>query len=177
MNFKGFSGYYYLGEVKTLPKLVMPIGISGSGKSSWMREMFSKGGYVVISPDKVRKELTGDISNHEHEEEVWKNVERATANALKRGDNVILDATNVNTEKRREFIKKMPPHRPFAKIFNVSPKEAIKRVKKDIAKGIDRSNVPEEVIMKQYDDFIDTLNTIEDEGFIILKDNGDPNAF
>lgn len=51
------------------PILVLPIGISGSGKSTWSLEM-SKRGFKVISTDSLRKEMMGTIvfnpeRNHE----------------------------------------------------------------------------------------------------------------
>ena len=44
-----------------MAKLVLPIGISGSGKSYIYNRDYKD--YVQVSPDLIREELTGDISN------------------------------------------------------------------------------------------------------------------
>ena len=63
-------------EVIQLPKtaqLILPIGISGSGKSTWINSL-DKDKYTIISPDMIRKELTGDVSDNSRNLEIFKIV-------------------------------------------------------------------------------------------------------
>jgi membrane-bound lytic murein transglycosylase len=60
------------------------------------------------------------------------------------------------------------PFEGIAKIFNVSPEIAKQRVKKDIESGVERSNVPDYAIDRQYQSFVDGVNTLETDGFKII---------
>ena len=57
----------------TTPKadLILPIGTSGSGKSTWIKSVNSEGDYTVISLDDLRVELTGDVDNKTSDEAVY----------------------------------------------------------------------------------------------------------
>ena len=55
-----------------MPSLIELIGVSGSGKSTWIKNNKSKWNKtVVISPDEIRKELTGNISDQSKNKEVF----------------------------------------------------------------------------------------------------------
>ena len=41
---------------KEKPKLILPVGISGSGKSTWIKAN-TDSNTVVVSPDDIRREL------------------------------------------------------------------------------------------------------------------------
>jgi hypothetical protein len=67
----------------------------------------------------------------------------------------------------KERVKK--PFNAYAKIFDIDPEIAKQRVRNDINTGVDRSNVPNEVIDRQYQTFINDLNKIESDGYKIIK--------
>lgn len=152
--------------IQNVPSLILPIGISGSGKSYWINSLNSKI-YRVVSPDEIRKELTGDISNQSRNNEVFKLVPLRTIESLKKGFPVIVDATNLNTDLRNKFIaqikEKIPTLQVVYKIFKADPELSKERIKKDIESGKDRSKVPSEVIDKQMGMYNQTLNYINDD--------------
>ena len=159
-------------EIERKPKLLLPVGISGSGKSTWIKAN-TDANTVVVSPDDIRRELTGNISDQTKNGQVWALAFQRVADALNNGKNVILDATNVKSEDRKRLMNYMKVHvdKPFegfAKIFSVDPEIAKQRVKKDIEAGVDRSNVPDWAIDKQYRIFVDDMNSIELDGFKII---------
>jgi predicted kinase len=43
-------------------KIILPLGTSGSGKSTWINSLPADR-YVVISPDEMRVEFTGDMND------------------------------------------------------------------------------------------------------------------
>ena len=51
---------------KFIPIFLMPIGIPGSGKSTWIRNNKELEDYIIISPDLIRKEITNPILNLEN---------------------------------------------------------------------------------------------------------------
>ena len=158
------------GEKK--PKLILPVGISGSGKSSWIKSQTDVNA-VVVSPDEIRRELTGNISDQTKNSEVFVIANKRAADALNAGKNVIFDATNIASRNRKGLIEYMKTHvdkgfDAVAKVFDVSPDIAKARIKKSIESGDDRSNVPDYAIDKQYQTYINDLNLIELDGFKII---------
>ena len=113
---------------ETLPELILTVGISGSGKSTWIK---SQSGYEVVSPDEIRREM-GDVSDQSKMNEVYRIAYDRLKTLLSQGKNVIFDATNLESKYRVELIKSMPKHISKAKVFHTDPEEAKKRIK---AKG------------------------------------------
>lgn len=88
-------------------KLTVLIGIQGSGKSTWGRFWSKqKDNTILISSDDIRFELfkgyreadTSEVMN-----EVYKRIKYN----LENGINVMYDATNLNSKKRKNFLKSL----------------------------------------------------------------------
>lgn len=132
------------------PILYMTIGISGSGKSTYLKKNFHPD--VVISPDNIRREFTGNVSDHSQEVRVWNEV-RLRVNDVLKNENTgvaVLDATNVDSGLRGKFLKNYPGVTKIALIFRTDPEVAKQRIAKDLAGKEDRSAVPPEEIDNQY---------------------------
>jgi predicted kinase len=107
------------------PKLIILVGISGSGKSTWLKSI-DLTDYVVISPDDIRRELTGDVSNQTKNREVFLLVNMRIVSAINDGINVIFDATNVKSIDRKSLLSYLHettdfPFDAYAKIFDANP--------------------------------------------------------
>jgi predicted kinase len=153
----------------------MLIGIPGSGKSTWLKtQKLEDPACLSICPDEIRIWLTGNISDQSQNDSVWKIAQYTTNWSLENKQDVILDATNVNTSLRRLFLSKLPPNniKRQALIFEVAPDEAIKRIRHDL-KNISRSNVPDEVIYRMHGEFVYTMKAIKEENWdqIIINPN------
>lgn len=83
------------------PKFIIPVGISGSGKSTWINAN-RKSNTVVISPDEIRRELTGNISDQSKNNDVFVLAFKKAIDALNNGNDVIFDATNVTSFHRKK---------------------------------------------------------------------------
>lgn len=152
-----------------MPIFIMTIGISGSGKSTWINQQTSSGDIIVVCPDLIREELTGSISDQTQNPKVWSITKQRVMEALGTGKSVILDATNVDSKQRKQFIQGLPTAILKAKIFNVDPQEAKNRVRKAIESGENRSNVPDFIIDKQHEKFkLSTPEILKQEGFELL---------
>jgi predicted kinase len=150
-----------------LPKqsLVLPIGISGSGKSTWINSL-PKNEFKIVSPDLIRKELTGDISNQESNSKVFSIAFEKAAEYIKNGETVIFDATNLDTFYRNALIDKIKNlsginFKTYYKLFPADVELSKKRIKKDLESGKDRSNVPENVIDRQFKAYKKTIGNLE----------------
>jgi len=153
--------------MKKKKTLYLTMAISGSGKSWYiknkMREEFSDlDSYLtendldiselIVSGDDLRRELTGDVNNHEKERLLWSSLiptkikENLTVHKY-----AILDATNVS--KRKEFLKKFKNVRKIGIVFEPDVELSWERICEDMNNSVDRSNVPLEAIETQYERF------------------------
>ena len=153
-------------QLSKTAQLILPIGISGSGKSTWINSL-DKDKYTIISPDEIRKELTGDVSDNSRNLEIFKIVDDRILEALKKGDKVILDATNLNTTFRRLMITNLKSLYPKLdiryKLLDVDPEIAKQRIANDISNKVDRSKTPDEIIDLQYQQYLQSKLDIKDE--------------
>ena len=149
------------------PILILPIGISGSGKSTWINSLINKDTYTVVSPDEIRKELTGSIHDQSKNMEVFQLANKRMFEELRKETPVILDATNLNTEYRRkmlnEVLDKYPNTQIYYKLLNSNPIISKQRIAKDLEIGKDRSATPDEIIDKQYDSYLQTIQDLKEE--------------
>lgn len=91
------------------PKFMMLIGLPGSGKSTWAEKyLTNSGNTVIISSDKIRKELFGDENSQEDNTRVFHEMEIRTLDYLNKGVYVIYDATNVVRKRRKALLDKLP---------------------------------------------------------------------
>ena len=93
-------------------ELIMFVGIPASGKST-QSTFYRERGYLVLSSDQIRESITeGTWLNGLTEKEqksvhnrVFELIRRQTAEALKRGQSVVVDATNLGRKRRMAFLE------------------------------------------------------------------------
>ena len=88
-----------------MSKLVMLVGLPGSGKSSYAENLALEG-YIIHSSDKIREEL-GDVNDQSKNEEVFVTLHKRIKEDLRNGRNVVYDATNLNRRRRVAFLKEL----------------------------------------------------------------------
>lgn len=81
--------------------LYVAIGIPGAGKTTKMKELNA----LWVSSDAIRGELFGDENDQSNPVKVFAILNARIRKALKRGDDVIYDATNVSTKSRKQIFK------------------------------------------------------------------------
>lgn len=86
-----------------MSKLIMLCGIPGSGKSEYAKDL-AKSGYTICSSDEMRARLYGDINSQEHNAEVFQRLHAEIIEKLGDGENVVYDACNINSKRRRAFL-------------------------------------------------------------------------
>jgi len=147
-----------------MPILIVMVGPSGSGKSTWIKEYLAKHpDFKVVSPDTLRKEILGNVSDQSRGKEIWDKAYARTKKNLLSGQNVIFDATMVSEKSRkdlRDFLQDVP-HKLFYKVMQAEDlKTLASRVNKDIESGVERSKVPAEAIERQMAKFKSDINKI-----------------
>lgn len=147
-----------------MAKLVIPIGISGSGKSYIYNRDYKD--YILVSPDLIREELTGDISDQSKNKEVFRIAFARVDEYLKREQNVFFDATNVNKSQRKKFTDKYVDT-DVEVTYVVLPADidlSWTRIRKDIREKKNRSDVPYFALVKQKEQYDNSLKLgFEDE--------------
>jgi predicted kinase len=85
-------------------KVIMGIGIPGSGKTTVLKPFAQDNGYAYICPDEIRAEMTGDAGDQSKNSEVWDEARQRLADALQKGETIVFDAVFVNGSARKDFI-------------------------------------------------------------------------
>ena len=131
--------------------LIVLVGISGSGKSTWANQQFSQS--QILASDHFRATLTDDAENLECSKDVFDLLESLVNLRLKYEKLAVIDATNLKRSARKPWLEIARRHMVPAILvyFDVPPEACIER-QKDRAR-----TVPEEVIRRQ----AESLNNIE----------------
>lgn len=133
-----------------MSKLILFVGVAGSGKTSTARQIFSiEDNAVIISSDALRAELFGDENDQTHNIEVFDEMLRRTRAELKKGKTVIYDATNLSAKRRANLLKQLSDLDIKKECFVIltSFDDCVKR---QFAR---ERQVPEEVIRRQIKQF------------------------
>lgn len=85
-------------------RLVLMVGIPGSGKSTVGDGIEKAGSYVRLSYDAIRQRLYGDAENHGQEGEVGSTFRKDLRAAFAAGKSVLVDNTNFLEEMRSHII-------------------------------------------------------------------------
>lgn len=128
-----------------MPMLVLTIGVSGCGKSTWA----AASGLAVVSSDLIRAELFGDEAVQANPALVFDVAHARVIDLLKQGKSVVFDATNVASWARQALLDKVDAEgiccKKVAVVFNVEPQRALEQM-------LHRSRqVPADVVEHQWE--------------------------
>ena len=128
-------------------KLFIMIGVPGSGKSTFARNVLAPGfDAEIVSSDGIRKELTGSEDFVEGDgARVFREFDSRIARLLGIGKDVVADATNVHPRDWARLSRLVEvPYRKIAVWMDITPEEAMRRQEKRERK------VPYEVVDRMW---------------------------
>ena len=131
------------------PRLVMMVGLAGSGKSTAAENFIKLNGGKVFSSDAIRGEIYGDENCQDNPQRVFEILEKRVKAQLRAGENAIYDATNLSMKRRKAFldsIKSIDCHKVcfiVATPFNICIEQDLRRERQ----------VGEKVIRRQRENF------------------------
>ncbi len=147
-----------------MAKIIISIGIPGSGKTSFMKPFAKDNNFTYICLDDIREELCGDPRDRSKELEVLDLSKDRTLKSLSENINVVFDATFADVEFRHNFLA-------FLKENNIKEIEGIYfNTDLDLAKERNRNRdrfVPEAVLERMNKSLLDYPPSLE-EGFLKL---------
>ena len=90
-----------------MTKLVVMVGLPGSGKSTEARRLCDSLDAVIFSSDEYRLRLLGDESRQAGNQLVFERLYEDLVDCLARGKSVILDATNITVKDRKSVMNRV----------------------------------------------------------------------
>ena len=153
-----------------MKKIIMGVGIPGSGKTAVLKSFAQKNSYTYICPDEIRFALTGDSSDQTKNREVWDLAYSRTEEALKRGKSVVFDAVFAYESQRKDFIE-FAKNNGAEKIQGVYIKTPLEIAKERNANR--ERQVPEQVVEKMNEVLESKAPNIEDgfDSIFVLDEN------
>lgn len=134
----------YDGILIFMNKFIMMIGIPGSGKSTYAEKVAQIEDAVVISSDKLREEMFGDVWEMRKNQLLFSKMYQYAFKYLSEGKSVIIDATNINSRQRKYVLTKFKPY--FKECYFVRTP-----LRKALSQNRNRSrNVPNYAILRMY---------------------------
>ena len=154
-----------------MPKLIMMVGVAGSGKSTIAMQIASqiKEEVVLLSSDTIRGEIYGDENCQNNPGRVFDILHQRVVKALSQGVSVVYDATNLSCKRRMNFLKSIAHIncRKECVVVVATPEDIEARMEKRDRK------VPMEVVHKQLCQF-QCPNYYEGWDSIQIKYNSKP---
>lgn len=87
------------------PKLIILVGLPGSGKTTYANKHLRKKNTFVLSSDAIRKDVFGDETAQHNNKLVFSILFKRARSKLKQGMNVVIDATNISSQVRKETLQ------------------------------------------------------------------------
>lgn len=87
-----------------MKKVIVGIGVPGSGKTTVLKNFAGRYAYAYICPDDIRAEMTGDPKDQSKNREVWDEAYRRMAKGLDGGQTIVFDATLADERTRQQFL-------------------------------------------------------------------------
>jgi len=153
--------------------IILPIGTSGSGKSTFIKSLPQEN-LVIIEPDAMRVEFTGNINDKSKDKEIYEEAAKRAVAAIRQGKQVVFDTTNLTKDKRLPFItaikKELPDANIQYKLMELNPELAKQRIKAQIEKGENRANVSDSTIDRHAESYKQMLIDIKSEPITEYKE-------
>lgn len=86
-------------------KLIMMVGVPGAGKTTVAKKVVDKG-FHYLNADQIRAELYGSEGEQGDKEQVFGIFFERLEEALKQGQSIIIDNTNLNPRQREPILER-----------------------------------------------------------------------
>ncbi len=87
-------------------KVTFTVGLPGSGKSTFVKQLAKSENAIILSSDAIRQELFGDATKQKSRV-VFRTLYERLNDLVAKGYSVIVDATNIERERRMFALRKL----------------------------------------------------------------------
>lgn len=129
-------------------EFILVMGLSGSGKSYWANNLAEGTDTIILSSDALRKEFYGDERIQDNPAFIFEQMRIRTLKALKEGRDVVYDATNLSSKRRKALLQQLPKDVYKVCYCVITPLD--KCIENDTKR---ERHVSESVIMRQLEQF------------------------
>ena len=136
--------------------------IPGAGKSTWAEQYRLTHKHVlVVSSDEVRKEVSGEYQNFDHEKEVWDLFFKRIIEYRDKYDDVtvIADSTNIQNKYRMIYAKNVTG---FDRKVLIVFKKTFETILKQNKERNENKIVPENILKSMWDAYEDPSDEVID---------------
>lgn len=145
-----------------MKKLILTFGITGCGKSTWLKDKSP-----VIETDEIRKELLGSVNENDKEADIFQESKRQIIKLFKTCDTIYFGSTMVETKHRLPFLKEIQNECPYdiefdIIVFKSDPEISKQRIQKDLDDGVDRANSLD-IVDEQFKFYEEAILILDDE--------------
>lgn len=156
--------------------LLITIGISGSGKSHLKNQLENYfDDFYNVEPDNLRRELFGDVNEQSDGYKVFDLAGSKIRQYTTKEGVTFFNATNTNWSKLEKFIKDYTSTDNVLYIIMMDSLDlelCKSRIKKDLDNNVDRSRVPEDVVERQYNNFLSCKENAEKSDELVYLYDG-----
>ncbi|WP_254664519.1 ATP-binding protein [Gottfriedia luciferensis] len=89
-----------------MQKLIYMIGIPGSGKSEMAKQIAKKEKAIILSTDELRQTLFFNVNKQKRTNLLYMELYKRANHLLAEGKSVLIDATNIERERRMKALNK-----------------------------------------------------------------------
>lgn len=132
-----------------MPKLIMLVGLPGSGKSVLAKQISKTENADIFSSDQIREELCNNVNEQKLNNEVFQILHKRIKENLSKGNNSIYDATNISYKRRKDFLSQLNKINCYKKCIVVATPFEICQMQNNNRERI----VPDYVINNMYKKF------------------------
>ena len=129
-------------------EVIIPIGISGSGKSRLYKMRYSD--LTLVSPELICKEMYGRINEYSKLNEVREEVSKRVDKLVESGESFYYDGYTIDSNRRKEFTDMFKGKNDIKVTYIILPSDiniSLKRIEEDIKNNVERADV-KEIILK-----------------------------
>jgi predicted kinase len=157
-----------------MKRLILLVGIPGSGKTTLARKLTEKG-FEVLSADSIRQEMYGNTAEQGEPEAVFAIFFERLAKLFAQGADVVIDNTNLKVKYRQEITDRGRPfgyEDPQIWVLDVPLNVCLNRNR------LRQRKVPEDIVANMFNEFNRSGRPKQAEGRIaLIRPGKDENDF
>ncbi len=145
-------------------KLIILIGISGSGKTAFRKKYLQENpDTVVICMDEIRKEY-GSVNDQTRNRLVAQIAREQLRSAIEDEHSILWDNTTLSAKYLQAVTQQKPANYKMRILYmkrSYDPVSCAESVEDEIDRKVDRSNVPKDVVFRQAERFLELISWLK----------------